>query len=156
MRKDIVTQAMDLAIAAHEGQVDKCGDPYILHVAEVATLIATDWRTVNIPQAIAVAWLHDVVEDTEVTIEDIRRQFSRKVADAVEAITHIDNEPYWDYIDRVKVNSIATWVKLADLKHNMDPDRVTGITDPSDHGRVTNVLIPRYYLAYGILKHVKD
>jgi len=154
MKYDVVTLAMDLAIASHKGQVDKCGVPYIEHVAEVANLVLRDYRTVNIHKAGAVAWLHDVVEDTEVTMEAIVRKFPPKIAEAVEAITHIDNEPYWDYIRRVKANDIATCVKIADLKHNMDPDRAMRIIEPHDHIRVINVLVPRYYTAYGILKGV--
>lgn len=153
MSKDIVIRAMDLATTAHEGQVDKCGDPYITHVSEVAMIVLKDWnyRRPSIQKIAAVAWLHDVVEDTEVTMEDIVLQFPREVIDAVEAITHRINEPYWDYINRVKVNSIATNVKIADLKHNMDPDRAMRIINPHDHKRVIHTLIPRYYIAYGIL-----
>lgn len=103
-----------LAIVAHRGQTDKQGQPYIYHPAWVAGHLGTDEEK-------TVAWLHDVIEDTEFTLADLRcLGLNCKIIDALEAITKRDGESYKKYINRVKKNELATKVKLVDLRHNME------------------------------------
>ena len=109
--------ALQWAKAAHQGQKDKAGQAYILHPMHVAEQMETDAEK-------AVAYLHDVVEDTGVTLEDLRSMgFSDEIVDAVEAITRQDGESYDQYLQRVACNAIARRVKLADLRHNSDLSR---------------------------------
>ena len=109
---------MWLAIAMHDKQKDKGGAPYILHPIHVAEQMKTEEETI-------VALLHDVVEDTSVTLSDLQYLgFSDEVVYAVDAITKRDGEKWKDYIDRVKENRIARKVKIADLNHNSDLSRL--------------------------------
>ena len=137
--KDKVERALFIALHAHSDQKDKSGEQYILHPMRVATEMYTDEGRV-------VALLHDVVEDTNVTIEDILYAFDEEIANAISAITHIPNEPNVDYIKRVKDNPLATSVKLQDLKDNMSPRRMAMI-DSKDRER----LFAKYTKAYGEL-----
>lgn len=115
--KEMVQEAGALAAHAHRGQVDKAGRPYIDHVRAVEGMMPTrdyDGRTV--------ALLHDVVEDTDWTIEQLRDVgFPENVLEAVEAITHRKAEPYPEYIERIAQNELATRVKLADLREHLRP-----------------------------------
>lgn len=114
---DNVKLAELIATGAHYGQVDKGGNPYINHPKTVASLVnTTDEKTV--------AWLHDVVEDTNIEIVDLYSLFSVWVVAAVDAITRKPNEDRQVYLNRVKANPIARVVKLADLKHNSDLSRI--------------------------------
>lgn len=115
----LTQQAMRLAYAFHDGQKDKAGVPYIFHVAHVAEQMDDE-------QSTCVALLHDTLEDTDVTEENLRRLFPDVIVDAVVAMTHQKNEPYEQYIERVKENEIATRVKLADLEHNLIEARLDG------------------------------
>jgi len=114
----MVNHAMIIAYEAHRDQKDKDGVPYIFHPAHLAEQFHNESEVV-------VALLHDVVEDTDWTLEGLEDTefFSQEVLDAVEAITRIDGEPYMEYIDRVKRNKIAAAVKRADLLHNMMQER---------------------------------
>ena len=76
---------------------------------------------------VCAALLHDVVEDTDVTIEDLEKEFPSEVTEAVKLLTHSDNVDYFDYIRAVKRNRVAKTVKLADLHHNSDISRITDI-----------------------------
>lgn len=111
--------AKNLAIEKHEGQVDKCGKAYILHPRYVSSKFdILDFKIVAI--------LHDIVEDTDVTLEQLTKMgFPRKIVLAIDAITKNENEKYFEYIERVKLNAIARKVKIEDLKHNLDPDRIS-------------------------------
>lgn len=113
----LVQLAQAIAIRAHEGQVDKSGHPYIGHPARVAQRVRGD------DAAEIVAWLHDVVEDTEVSLGDLRRQFPGFVVAAVDAMSKRPGEQPDDYYLRVRGNPIARAVKLADIADNMDPAR---------------------------------
>lgn len=118
------TKAEKLARHIHKNQLDKAGKPYVEHLqAVVNNLIEpTD-------EMIAVAWLHDSVEDNNQSIDELTDCFGSVVSDAILAITKIKNEPYGDYLVRVKANQIARLVKIADLKHNMDLSRLQIITE---------------------------
>jgi (p)ppGpp synthase/HD superfamily hydrolase len=114
-----VRRAIDLAAAAHAGQTDRAGDPYIDHVLRVMEMVEGI-------EAKMVAVLHDVLEDTCTTVDDLRRAgMPEGVMEAVCIVTRGAPEPYGDYVDRIAVsrNELAIAVKLADLADNTDPAR---------------------------------
>lgn len=113
----LTNEAMKIAYAAHHGQVDKGGIPYIFHPMHLAEQMQDEYTT-------CVALLHDVVEDTDVTLEELAKTFPKEVVDAIKLMTHKDGEPYLDYVARIKTNPIAKAVKLADLQHNSDETRL--------------------------------
>lgn len=116
-------QALAIAEDAHKGQVDKAGVDYIQHPLFVASLVEGEL-------AKTVALLHDVVEDSDWTLEDLRKEgLPEEVVQAVGILTKKRNENYEEYILRVKQNPLARQVKLADLKHNSDLSRLANVTD---------------------------
>lgn len=123
-----IHRARILAMAAHHGQLDKAGKPYIGHPSRVAArvrdFLSASARPDIYEDAIAVAWLHDVVEDTDVTLSDIAARFEPNIVAAVEALTHRPREPRSNYYRRVRANEIARIVKLADIADNSDPERL--------------------------------
>lgn len=156
--------AHDLAETVHALQKDKNGEPYMEHVTRVARA-AQDHapRASNLRSKLyIVGMLHDTVEDCA---EMLRYEVAKKIKDeqgkeiflAVEALTHKawNSEPYKEYIDRVKVNMLATEVKLEDLRDNFNPERALRLAtfSPEDFTRVVDVLIPRYIRAYDYLTH---
>lgn len=131
---------MKLAYAAHHGQVDKGGIPYIFHPYHLAEQMQDEYTT-------CVALLHDIVEDTDVTPEELAKTFPTEVVDAVVLMTHKKGEPYLDYVARIKDNPIARAVKLADLKHNSDETRLENADQETlAHYRA------KYHQAFEILK----
>ena len=114
---DLTIKAMNLAYNAHHGQFDKGGVPYIFHPIHLAESMDDEIST-------CVALLHDTVEDTDVTLEELAREFPKEVVEAVALLTHDENVEYFDYVRMIKTNPIATKVKLADLAHNGDPKRI--------------------------------
>lgn len=122
---DFVAVAEDIARRAHAGQTDKAGVPYIEHPAWVAARV--EGR-----DAQAVAWLHDVLEDADVTAEDLAEAgIPANVVDAVLALTRRLGEGYEAYLARVAENPLAVQVKLADLEHNSDLSRIPHPTERS-------------------------
>lgn len=116
-------QALAIAKDAHKGQVDKAGVEYIQHPLFVASLVEGEL-------AKTVALLHDVVEDSDWTLEDLRKEgLPEEVVQAVGILTKKRNENYEEYILRVKQNPLARQVKLADLHHNSDLSRLANVTD---------------------------
>ena len=127
--EELLALAKRIALTAHEGQVDKSGAPYWHHPAFVAD-------HVNSPEAKVVAWLHDVVEDSEWTLDDLLAEgIWPEVVEGVDAITKRAGEAYEIYLDRVKANSLALAVKRADLQHNMDLSRIANPTE-KDFARI--------------------
>lgn len=118
------TRAELFARSIHANQVDKAGKPYIGHLQAVVNNLVEPTEDM-----VAVAWLHDSVEDTETTFDDLIHYFGSPVAQAVDAITKRKGEIYADYLNRVKANPIARLVKIADLSHNMDLSRLLKITE---------------------------
>lgn len=113
-------KALKFILEAHKGQTDKSGMPYFLHPIMVATEMSDG-------ESATVALLHDVIEDTEYTAQDLLDMgFSQSVVDCVVLLTHQSGVSYSDYILQIKQNPIARKVKLADLKHNMDNARFDG------------------------------
>ena len=115
---ELTMKAMNLAYKAHHGQYDKGGVPYIFHPIHLAEGMDDEVST-------CVALLHDTVEDTDVTIELLEREFPREVVDAVRLLTHDDAVEYFDYVRAIRSNPVAVKVKLADLAHNGDPTRIS-------------------------------
>lgn len=113
----LVELAQRIATDAHRGQVDKAGNPYIGHPERVVGAVDEHY-------AAAAAWLHDVAEDTPVSIESLRQMFPAIVIDAVEALTRQTDELPSAYYARVRANPIALEVKLADIADNCDPTRL--------------------------------
>lgn len=106
--------ALELAIRAHKGQVDKAGQAYIFHPLRVMMRMTTETEKFA-------AILHDVVEDTDMTLDDLRVVgYPEPVITAVDCLTKRDGEAYDAYIDRVLTNPVACRVKLGDLEDNMD------------------------------------
>lgn len=127
--EELLALAKRIALTAHEGQVDKAGAPYWHHPAFVADHVTS-------PEAKVVAWLHDVVEDTEWSLDDLRTEgIWPEVVEGVDAISKRAGEAYESYLDRVKANSLALAVKRADLQHNMDLSRIANPTE-KDFARI--------------------
>ncbi len=113
-----IEKALQIAAKAHEGQKDKDGQPYILHPLRVM-------HAVEGLEAQIIAVLHDVVEDTSVTIEDLRAAgFSETILAGVVSVTHGKDESYTDYVVRSKGSPLGRRVKLADLEDNSRPTRL--------------------------------
>lgn len=112
----MVNRALRLAYRAHAGQLDRGGVPYIFHPYHLAEQMDDE-------RSICVALLHDVVEDTPVTLEEIQREFPSEIVEAVALLTHDPNTDYFAYVRRLKANPLARKVKLADLMHNADQAR---------------------------------
>ena len=123
MKQSQSEKAYEIAKKAHLGQVDKAGEDYIKHPEKVASFVKTDEEK-------AVAYLHDVIEDTELTLEDLcEYSFSKEVIEAVDIITKKRGEDYQSYLNSVKKNKLARAVKLADLRHNSDLTRLIKVTE---------------------------
>lgn len=114
----LTKKAMSIAFEAHKEQVDKSGLPYIFHPFHLAEQMEDEIT-------VCVALLHDVVEDTYLTLEDLAKEgFTEDIIDSLRLLTHDDDTPYMDYVKKIKENPIAKMVKLADLRHNSDRSRV--------------------------------
>lgn len=123
MKQSQSEKAYEIAKRAHLGQIDKAGEDYIKHPEKVASFVNSDEEK-------AVAYLHDVIEDTELTLEDLREYgFSEEVLKAVDVITKKKGQDYQTYLNSVKGNKLARVVKLADLRHNSDLTRLINITE---------------------------
>lgn len=121
--------ALAIAKKAHAGQVDKAGIDYIQHPLYVASQVKTEQEKV-------VALLHDVIEDSDVTVDDLLVSgLSNEVVTAVQILTKKKGQSYQEYLEKVKSNNLARVVKLADLKHNSDLSRLKSVTD-TDYERV--------------------
>jgi len=135
----LTKKALRIAFDTHKEQVDKTGLPYIFHPFHLAEQMETE-------DEICVALLHDVVEDSDITFNDLRSEgFPDHIIDAIVLLTKEDSpvsvdehlqlhessrkNEYMDYIKRIKSNPIATKVKIADLLHNLDESRVDEVTD---------------------------
>ena len=118
----LTRKAMNIAYNAHMGQFDKAGVPYIYHPIHVAEQMDDEVTCI-------VALLHDVVEDSAVTFEDLEKEFPKEVIDVLRLLTHDKNTDYMDYIRKIKTNEAAIKVKIADIKHNMDKSRLDEVDE---------------------------
>ncbi len=114
----LTVKAMKIAYNAHEGQVDKSGVPYIFHPFHVA-------EQMNEEITVCIALLHDVMEDTGVTYEELNKEFPEEVTDALLLLTRREGEDYFDYVRKIRSNPYAKAVKAADIAHNSDETRIT-------------------------------
>ena len=122
-RKLYLDRAIELAKQHHEGQTDKAGKPYIEHPLRVMNQVESEEEKI-------VAVLHDIVEDTDISLNDLRNEgFSEEVVSAVECLTKQDGENYDSYIERISFNPLAVKIKLADLEDNRDLTRLPQVTD---------------------------
>jgi (p)ppGpp synthase/HD superfamily hydrolase len=123
--ESLIARAERVARAAHEGQTDKAGAPYISHPERVSRTAVEAAPNHLRQEAGAVGWLHDAVEDTATTLETLRAQgFPEAVIEGVDAMTKRKGEPPERYFERVRSNEIARIVKAADLDDNTSPERV--------------------------------
>lgn len=132
--------ALAIAKKAHAGQVDKASVDYIQHPLYVASQVNTE-------QEKAVALLHDVIEDSDITAADLFASgLSNEVVTAVQILTKKKGQSYQEYLGKVKSNNLARVVKLADLKHNSDLSRLKSVTN-TDYERVKKYKNAIYYLS---------
>jgi len=115
---EMLDRAITLAVAAHAGQTDRAGQPYILHPLRVML-------AVEHPDERIVAVLHDVVEDSAITLDDLAKVgFSATVIEAIDSVTKREGESYPQFVARAGQNMIGRTVKLADLRDNSDLNRI--------------------------------
>lgn len=123
---EMTKKAIRFAFQAHEGQLDRSGLPYILHPLHLAEQMTSE-------DACVTALLHDVLEDTDATVEDLRKEgFSESQIEAVELLSRSEDEDYFDYVRRIRSNALAKEVKLADLAHNRDRTRLEYISEKDE------------------------
>lgn len=133
-------QAIQIATKAHLGQVDKSGQPYILHPLRLMLRVHTDAERI-------VAILHDVVEDSDISIEVLKTLgFSNEIINAINCLSKRSNEDYSDFIQRILENPLATKIKIEDIKDNLDITHLKEITE-KDLNR-----IKKYHDALNLLK----
>jgi (p)ppGpp synthase/HD superfamily hydrolase len=136
-------KAIEIAVSAHAGQVDKGGQPYILHPLWVMSQV----RHLGDDYMI-VAVLHDVVEDTNWTFDMLKNEgFSFKVITALHFLTHQPTVSYDDYIKNITINDIAVKIKMKDIEHNSRITRLKGLRK-KDFDR-----LEKYHRAYTYLKN---
>ncbi len=116
---ELTNKAMCLAYSAHHGQTDKNGIPYLFHPIHLAEQMEDE-------VSCCAALLHDVAEDTAVTMDELAREFPPEVIAVLKLLTHKDGVDYFDYVRAIKANPVAVKVKLADLAHNFDQTRCVG------------------------------
>lgn len=140
---DLTRKAMCICVRAHEGQFDKGGFPYIHHPLHLAEQMDTEEETI-------VALLHDVIEDTSLTFKQLKEMgFPKECIDTLKLLTHDKNTPYLEYIEKLKVNPIAVKVKLTDLRHNCNSERLCREPVEKDKER-----IKKYRKAIRILEDI--
>lgn len=119
----LTKKAIKLCFEAHKDQVDKSGLPYVFHPFHLAEQMESE-------DAAVVALLHDVVEDTDYTLEDLRGMgYPPQVLEALALLTHDKAVPYLEYVKAIKHNPLARRVKLADLRHNSDLSRLDTVDE---------------------------
>lgn len=141
-------KAIALAAVLHVGQVDLAGNPYIMHPMRVMTGVSTY-------DAMVVAALHDLIEDTDITLESLKELgFRKEIVEAVDAVSKRDGEEYMDYVARAAANPIGIQVKLSDLKDNLAKTRKL----PEDERSKKKIKKYKKAMAYieAILKIEKD
>ena len=120
---EMTKKAIKLMFEKHKDQVDKSGMPYVFHPFHLAEQMDDEETTIT-------ALLHDIVEDTNTTFEDLRKLgFSDNVINALKLMTHDKNVDYFEYVKNISKNPIARKVKIKDLEHNMDTSRLDEVTD---------------------------
>ena len=140
----MTNKAIKLMYEAHKNQVDKSGIPYVFHPWHVA-------ESMDNEKSCTVALLHDIVEDTNTTLDDLKNMgFPDDVIDAINILTHRDDVDYASYIRNIAENEIAIDVKIADLIHNMDKTRL------SDQSKISNIKYQLYESSFDYLLRAKE
>ena len=142
----LTNKAMKFAYRAHHGQTDSSGVPYVFHPFHLAEQMSDEL-------SVCVALLHDVGEDTSVTMEELEQEFPKEVTEAVRLLTRKKEMPYLDYIRPIRENPLARKVKLADLEHNLDDSRLTNCKSITEEKR--KAWRERYQKAKAILLEEK-
>lgn len=141
----LTKKALDICYRAHAGQRDRSGAPYAFHPFHVAEQMDTE-------DEVCAALLHDVVEDSDISLDDLRAEgFPERIVHAVDLLTHDESVPYLDYVRGIRGNALAEKVKLADLDHNNDFTRLDMVTDADRRRRAE-----KYEPAYRILRGQVD
>lgn len=143
LQTDMTRKAFDIVFIAFEGKVDKAGKPYIHHLMRVANGVLGN--SLLRESLTVIGLLHDLIEDTDWTAEDLRKEFPDDVVDAVVALTKVDGENYEQYVQRVMTNELAIRVKISDLKDNMDVTRLPEL------GEYEIKRLKKYHMTYNIL-----
>ncbi len=122
---ELLSKALVLAVTKHHGQYDKGGVPYSLHPLKVMHYLKSDDM-----ELMSIAVMHDVVEDTDVTFQDLEDMgFTPRVISALRLLTKMPGQTAKEYLEGIKSNKDTIAVKLADLRHNSDIRRLKGITE---------------------------
>lgn len=124
----LLTTATLYAALYHRGQVDKLGEPYLLHLMAVATAPAMTLKQRTC------AMLHDILEDTDITVEQLRQSFPSDYVDTIVALTHLKTETRDEYYARVKADADARVIKMVDVMHNQS--RLRHIEDDKTRQRL--------------------
>ncbi|MBF6649046.1 GTP pyrophosphokinase [Methylobacter sp. BlB1] len=115
--------AISISSRAHAGQIDKAGQPYILHPLRVMFKFQSEHERI-------VAVLHDVIEDSEISLDDLKKLgFSTTIIEAIDCLTKRGGETYEEFISRVSLNDLAKKIKIEDIKDNMDLTRIDSVND---------------------------
>ena len=139
-------KALKLCFEAHKEQTDKSGLPYVFHPFHLAEQMEDEDSTIT-------ALLHDVAEDTDVSLEDIAGMgFSRTVMEALALLTHDEAVPYMEYVKAIGKNPVARKVKLADLRHNSDLNRL----DADQIDEKARARVKKYAEAIKLLEERED
>ena len=126
----MLEEAIALAVEAHKKQKDKSGQPYILHPLRVMFRLQSETERI-------VAVLHDVVEDSEITFDDLRQMgYNEEVIEALDGVTRREEETYEEFINRSQQNPISRRVKFSDLEDNMDIRRLSRELTERDYKRL--------------------
>lgn len=140
--KQLLNSAIKLAAIHHDGQYDRGGNPFILHVMKVMHYLKSDDEELN-----CIAILHDIVEDTDVTFQDLfDAGMSERIVEGVRVLTKMRGQTAEEYLDLILGNRDAIRVKMCDLRHNMDIRRLKGVSE-KDMKR-----LEKYSKMYTILK----
>ena len=140
---ELTNKAMGIAYNAHHGQYDINGVPYIFHPYHVAEQMKDEITT-------CVALLHDVVEDTSITIEELEQEFPEEITKALKLLTHEKGTDYFEYIYKIRENPVARAVKLADIEHNSDISRIT------ESNAVTSEKLIYWKHKYSTARHILE
>lgn len=139
---DILEKALDFATKAHEGMKEKSGLDYINHPIWVKNHLNSETEKVA-------ALLHDVVEDSFISLDEIEKNFGKEMKDIIDSLTKRDGEDYLEYIERCMKNPVAKNVKIIDIRHNMDLSRLDREPTDEDLFRIQNKYKPAYRLLTG-------
>lgn len=138
----LLDKAIHIAVRTHGGQRDRYGKPFILHPLRMMMKMDTDLEMI-------VAVLHDVVEKSDFTLDELRHEgFSEEVIAAVDRLTKRPGEDYESHIERAKNQPLSRKIKIADLEDNMDPKRILDFSE-EDLKRLT-----RFHKTWSELKNV--